>query len=55
MQAYGAPMTMTMSAPMTYGTAAPMTYAPTYGGYPTMQQPYSLLLLLLLLLLCSGL
>merc|ERR1712093_791138 len=39
MQAYGAPMTMTMSAPMTYGTAAPMTYAPTYGGYPTMQQP----------------
>merc|ERR1719359_2664275 len=39
MQAYGAPMTMTMSAPMTMTTAAPMTYAPTYGGYPTMQQP----------------
>ena len=54
---YGAPMTTTMSAPMTYASAAPMqtyaapmqTYAPAYGGYPTQQPSYSLLLL------CSGL
>merc|ERR1719399_90343 len=33
-------MTTTMSAPMATTYAAPqMSYAPTYGGYPTMQQP----------------
>ena len=46
MQAYGAPMTMSLSAPMATTYAAPqMSYAPAYGGYPTMQQqPYPLLL-----------